>query len=392
MTAVADTEKSIARYEAFAKSDPHNPQLWLALGDLYHKVKRLDEALACFERADAESGGMPACKSRIASVHITRHNFADAEAVLRQLLRAEPGNSALLFNLALSLYYQRKWDDAFDTFSAALTQGLRSKETLAYLARTLHHQGKIREALEFCNQWVEQTNDAESGGYQALLEMDEGNMPRALELAQQVLARDPTNTDAAVVTGTHAFEEQEMADAERAFTDVLRREPDNGRAWLGLGLVRMYQQNHAEAITALEKAVEHMSDSSGTIVALGWACLANADQAGSERVFRKAIDVDRSFAEAHGGLASALALQARVRQAEEAIQIANRLDRHNFGAQFARMILLKIQGRAETAQRLLTNLLERSPAPDSKSLIEILRVYGAKQLKAAAPPNTKRPT
>ena len=389
MTLVAETDQSIARYESFVKMDPHNAQLWVALGDLYHKVKRLDEALASFERASQEAPDMPSAKSRIASVLITQHRFADAETVLRDLLRAEPDSPALHFNLALSQYYQRKWTDAFDNFSGALARGMRSNETYAYLARTLHFLGRMREALEFCNQWVVQAGDSASSGYRALLEMDEGNMARAVELAREVLERDPTNTDAAVVTGTHAVENQEMLEAERAFEDVLKREPDNGRAWLGLGMVRMYHQKHADAIGALEKAIEYMPDSSGTIVALGWAHLVNRDLAASERAFRHAVDVDRGFAEAHGGLASAFALQVKVDAAEQSIAVANRLDRNNFGAQFARSVILKIQGRGETAQRIIAGLLERAPAPDAKSLIEQIRLYGAKQLKAGAVPNSK---
>jgi tetratricopeptide (TPR) repeat protein len=262
---------------------------------------------------------------------------------------------------------------------------------LAYLTRTLHHLGNTREAIELCSQWVEQAKSSASNGYLALLEMDDGNMPRAQELAQQVLARDPENNDAAVVVGTWSVEAQEMEQAERLFEGILHRQPNNPRAWLGLGLVRMYQQKHSEAIPALERAGQLMPRNVGTIVALGWAHLAARDVVNAEKVFHDAVAADHNFAEAHGGLASALALQAKVKEAQTAALVANRLNSANFGAKFAQSVLLTIHGKTGAAQRLLSHVLEHAPTPDSKTLIEHLRLYGARQLKSGHSATPRQP-
>lgn len=391
MTTLAETEQSIARYERYVNSDPHNALLWLNLGDQYHKGGRFDEAIASYERAQIESPESSAARSRIASVYISQHRFDQAEQLLLGFLAQKDGDVALIYNLGLTQFYQEKWDAAYESFSRALALGLRSDDNLAYLTRTLHHLGKTREAIEFCNQWAEQANNSASSGYLALLEMDDGNMPRARELAQQVLARDPSNNDAAAVVGTWSVEEQEMEQAEGLFNAILSRQPNNPRAWLGLGLVRMYQQKHSEAIPALERAVQLMPTNVGTIVALGWAHLAARDAVTAEKTFRNAVNTDHNFAEAHGGLASALALQVKVKEAHTAAQIADRLDPANFGAKFAQSVLLTIHGKNEVAKRLLSRVLEHAPAPHSKPLIEHLRLYGARQLKSTQPETPKQP-
>jgi tetratricopeptide (TPR) repeat protein len=384
-------ELSIAKHESYIKADSHNALLWLALGDLYHQAARFEEAVAAFERSLIESPERSAARGRIALVRISQHRFSEAEAILLDLVRAEPESAALLYNLGLAQFYQDKWREAQQSFDRALSLGLTTRDNLAYLTRSLHHLGQMREAIEFGNRWLGEAQDDQSKAYLALLEMDDGNMPRANELAQDVLTRDPENLHASTVAGAYSVERQDMEAAEKFFGNVLRREPENPRAWLGLGLVRLYQQKHAEAIPALERAVSLMPDNSGTIVALGWARLAAKDARGAEKTFREAIAVDRNFAEAHGGLASTLALQVRVDEAQQEIRLAHRLDPANFGGSFAQAVLLKIRGKDELATELLAKVLQQAPAADAQPLIEHLRIYGAKQLPKTPPPRSHGP-
>ena len=382
---------SIDRHESYVRADPGNALLWVTLGDLYHRAGRLEEALASFERSQLEAPDSPAAKSRIASVRISQHRFSDAERVLGELLRQEPENPALLYNLGLAQFYQDKHREAQANFDRALALGLKTRDNLAYLTRSLHHLGKTREAIGFCEQWLTQAPGEEAKAYLALLEMDDGNMARAHQLAQEVLSRDSENLNASTVAGSYSVEQQDMEAAEKHFGRIVGRQPQNGRAWLGMGLVRLYQQKHAEAIGALTEAVRLMPDNSGTIVALGWAKLASRDARAAERTFREAVAVDRNFAEAHGGLASALALQGRADEAQQEVKLANGLDRMNFGGRFAQSVLFKIRGSAEAATELLVKLMEQAPAPDSKPLIEHLRTYGVKHLPKTPPAKPEGP-
>jgi tetratricopeptide (TPR) repeat protein len=384
-------QASIDRHESYVRADPGNALLWVTLGDLYHRAGRLEEALASFERSQLEAPESPAARSRIASVRISQHRFSDAERVLGELLEQEPGNPALLYNLGLAQFYQDKHRAAQASFDRALALGLKTRDNLAYLTRSLHHLGKTREAIGFCEQWLAQAPGEEAKAYLALLEMDEGNMARAHQLAQEVLSRDPENLNASTVAGSYSVEQQDMEAAEKYFGRIVERQPQNGRAWLGMGLVRLYQQKHAESIPALTEAVRLMPENSGTIVALGWAKLASRDARAAERTFREAVAVDRNFAEAHGGLASALALQGRADEAQQEVKLANGLDRMNFGGRFAQSVLFKIRGNAEAATELLVKLMEQAPAPDSKPLIEHLRTYGVKHLPKTPPAKPEGP-
>ena len=383
METAKDLEQAIQRYEGYIKADAQNPLLWLNLGDLYHKAARFDQAIACYERCLLHQPGHAPARSRLASVMISLHRFDQAEKFLKELLKNGESDPALSHNLGLALFYQDRWPEARQCFADALAHGLKTAANFAYLSRSLHHMGMAAEALEACRSWAELAGDQDSKAYLALLEMDNGNMALARELALAVLAESPDHVDANVVAGSSSVERQEMRQARDQFLTVLRQQANHGRAWLGLGLVHLYEQEYPQAIEALEKAVRLMPDNPGTIVALAWARLAAKDAAGAEQTFHHAIRVERNFAESHGGLAAALALQNKVDQAKEEIRIATRLDPANFGGVFAKTILLKLEGKDRVATELLAKLLQQAPADGAPALIDHILTYMNKK-----PPQT----
>jgi len=390
-----DVAAAIARYESYVKADAQNPLLWINLGELYHRVSRHEEAIACFERCLHDHPNYHSARSHLARVLISQHRFADAEQLLRGLLSDQDQDQShdpnLLYNLGLSLYYQRRWPEAESTFTLAQRHGLATPDSYAYLARCRHYAGDLVQAAALCQRWIDTARDAQSLGYMALLQMDQGHMAEAQRIAEEVLAEAPDNTHAGLVAGTTAMEAQDIETACRQFEQILAREPDNARAWLGVGLARLYQQRHEDSIQALQRALELIPDSTGIAVTLGWARLAHRDLKGAEHEFLRAVDIDHNFGEAHGGLASALALQSRIDEAQPAIRRAVRLDSHGFGAAFARTVILKIQGRHDAATDLLARVLQHSPRADSKSLLEHLELFSRKHPPSNPSPAPARP-
>jgi tetratricopeptide (TPR) repeat protein len=378
MSSASEIEQSIARYEAYVRADARNPLLWLNLGELYHRASRLDEAIACFERCAHDHPEYASARSHLARVLISQHRFADAQRMLEALLEGTGRDPNLLYNLALSLYYQKNWAAAEPLFLEARKLGVDAPECFAYLARCRHYAGDMSAAMDWCQRWVDASKDTHSRGYLALLAMDSGQLADAQRLATEVLAESANDTNANLVVGTGSIEAQEIEQACRHFELVIAREPDNPRAWLGVGLARLYEQRHQEAVTALRKALDLLPDSVGIAVTLGWALLASRDARGAERTFRQAIEIDRGFGEAHGGLAATLALQRQIDEAQQCIRRAERLDPAGFGAAFARMVVLKAQGQHDAATDVLAQALQRAPRPDAKSLIEQIQLFARK--------------
>lgn len=361
-------QTEIARFEAFLQADPANPHLLRELGERLHHAGRLDEALACFRQITALTPDSAIARSRIASVYLSQGQFGEASTALAELIAGGDTSPALQHNLGLALYYQDRYADAALAFQAAQAGGITDAANAKYLAHCLHHEGELDAAAAACEQWVQAADGPESKGYLSLLAFDQGERARAGALASAVLDEQPDSIDANAVAGSLALEEQQMDVASRCFARILSQRQDNGRAWLGMGLTYLHAEQHSQAIDAMSRASTCMPGHAGTLVALGWTRLNAGDAAGAEVEFRRAIGADRNFAETHGGLAAALVHLQRIDEAKQAITVANKLDARNFGAIYARAAMLKLDGEASLADRLVMRALQQSALEGTPSL------------------------
>lgn len=370
MASIEQLQNQIQRFSSFLQLDPDNTALLLEMGELYHRAGRHEDALTYLVRLLELDPGSVVAQSRIASVYLAQHRFAEASAILEGLAAAGERGAALDHNLGLALFFQERYEEAAQRFAAARDAGLDSATNAKFLAYCLHHEGDLEGANAACEAWV--AGDAGPAGraYLALLSFDGGDRERARELAMQVLQEAPDSADANTVAGTLALEDQDIDGASAHFDTVLAQDPVNGRALLGYGLTRLHRDDHAGAIAALSKASAEMPGNSGIAVALGWTLLTGGKPAAAEIRFRIAIEDDRSFAEAHGGLASALVHLGRLDEARQAIAVANKLDRNNFGAVYAQAALLKLEDRSDLADRLIARALERAPVDGGPTLLQ----------------------
>ena len=371
--------QSIQRYEQYAQADPGNVLLQINLGDLHHEAGHFADAIACYERCLAREPENKTARSRLASVMISQHRFQEAEKTLRGVISGGQPDPVLLHNLGLTLYYQTRWSDARQCFADAAASGLNVPDNFAYLAKTLHHLGSMREAIDACQRWVDLARDLSSKSYMALLHMDANDVATGRAFAVEVLRENPDDVDANVVAGAYSMERQAADEARTYFETALRLDRENGRAWLGLGLVHLYDREHDKAIDALENAARIYPDNPGIVVTLGWAKLIAKDAIGAERVFEQALRVDRNFSESHGGLAAALAFQGKLDRAQGEINLAKRLDPKSFGADIARTAVLAAQGSQQAATDVFARMLERSPQSGVAPLIEQLKIYAARK-------------
>ena len=371
-----DTD-TIARYERFRQADPGNAELRLALGDLYHRAGRLDEALATFREGLAVNERVTALRSREASVLISLHRFAEAEASLRPLVQADPGNASLQHNLGLTLYHQHQFEAAREAFDAARANGGTEvePETWAHLAYSSHQVGDMAQARSAATRWAELAPSGRAEGYLSLVELDCLDYAGAYQRARETLKTAPDNVDANVVSGVEALELQEMERADAHYTRASTLEPDNPRAWVGVALVRLYREEHARAIEAFERALALAPRDTGTLVALGWTHFALKDYPAAEAVFRRAVALERNFGEAHGGLASALVMQNRRDEARATIAVARRLAPTGFGHIYAKAVLLGLEGKQELGAKLVDRAIEQPSRPGLPSLLDQARVF-----------------
>jgi tetratricopeptide (TPR) repeat protein len=372
----------IERYRRYLAYDPDNSLLWINLADLYHQSGRQAEATECYEKCLEIEPDNHIALSRLANQWITDKAYHKAEAALHNLLKEEPANSILHYNLGITLYAQQCWPEALGAFQEAQQAGYDNANCRGYLTKCLHQNDKLEEALEAANHWLELSPGPDVEGYIALLEMDSGSLPEARKRAESVLEQNPNNQDASAILGFCHLEDQQIDVAEQYFSSILTLNPDNPRGLQGQGLIYLHQHRYEQAITTFEKLNKLSPNHPETMIALGWCYLINGELTAAETIFRQLIALDDDQSEAHGGLACALLYQQKELQAGQEITHALAIDQNCFSAIYAKSILLTTQGTPDQGIELLAERLQSPLQAGGEPLIQsILKLIQQQSLK-----------
>lgn len=230
-------------------------------------------------------------------------------------------------------------------------------------ARSLHHLGHRAEAIDALQAHPEAiADDAEANGVLALLLYDQGRTQEAREHVDAALARDPAQIEALLTLGSMQSDVLDLEAARASFDAIVRVEPSCGRAWLGLALLNLRELRFEQATHDAAEAAIHLSEHIGTWHVLAWANILLGDLDGARAALERALEIDRNFAETHGGLAVIAALQGREADARGASRRALRLHPQSLAAKLAEVVLVRRAGREAEAKRLLESLLSQ-PLP-----------------------------
>ncbi len=377
-----ELQMKIQRFESFIKIDPSNINLAIDLADLYVEDLRFEDALSCLQQVQTHAAFNLKIQVRLADLFLGQSRYAEAEKVYETLLEHGENDPVLHHNFALALFYQSQFERSLEHLNAAHDLGFCEANQWKYLAYCRHHLFQMEGATDACKNWIITSNGSlESRAYMCMLAFDSNLSDDARKFAEDVLKEDPDNVSANTVLGSLALEENEIDQAHLYFAKATPDPKNSGRAWLGQGLAYLYDDHKNEAISALSEATRKMPEHAGTVIALGWTLLSSSDFIGAEKSFRRAVEIDRNFAESHGGLASALVHLNRLEEAKAAIAIADKLNKANFGAIYAKAFLLKLNGREDASTMLISRALERSPSDGSPPLIDHLRSFLSRQAK-----------
>jgi len=391
MATEEEIQGQIARLQSYLQMDPENIPLQLDIADLQHSAGQFMEAERSFNHVLTKQPGHEVASARLANVFISQLRFGEAEGILRSLTVDSAEAPVLNHNLGIALVYQNRWEEALEALQRASEGGVVDAENSFFKAYCLANLERREEAMVMAASALDDNVDDYLRGKVGLFQLEMGAIDLAAKTCEKLIQRQPRNIDANVVMASWNLEQQEIDSAERQINIVLDQAPNNPIALLGRALVQMYNQQTVKAIATFERTLALTPRAVGTWVALAWAHYANNDLVKAEAVFKKTLEIDRTFGEAHGGLAVIYALTARVEEARAAIARAKGLNQNSFGAAFAVSILLQQEGKAEVGARILTAAFRKSPVEDGLTVFEALRKYLQRQADvrggAKPPPN-----
>lgn len=369
MTQSESIRNRLDRYEEYVRADPANPLLLGDAFDLALAAGELDDAERYIGQALAQWPDDMYFLNRSAQLHAARKNWAAAESVLGELCARYPDHAGLSISLASIYYHTERYEETRAMLERLLAQGELVAEGYPLLLRSLHRLNDLPAAVKIIDSHRESVaGQTETIGVAALIFLDAGDFANAASWSELALQHDPSSSEGLVTAGMVALARQDIGTAEALLSRALRVRPQEGRVWSSLGLVSLLRQDFDQARQQLERATVLMPDHIGTWHVLGWVYIFRGDAAAGERIFRHALAMDRNFGESHGGLAVTLAIQSKREEAEEEVQIAQRLDPRSLSAHYASALLRGDIADRERFTVLARRVLSATEAPGGGDL------------------------
>jgi len=216
---------------------------------------------------------------------------------------------SLLFNLAVVLENQGRFDQAMEKYRACLDLDPTHAVARSNLGRLLNRQGRFAEA---------------SREFSLALRANPGHVPAMVGLGEALRMQG------------------RLAEALEQFSRATATDPGSAPAWNRLGVALSQQKRYAEAEAALRKGVELDPRNAEHQVDLGYTLLfvGKYDAAGS--AFRAGLDLRADDARARNGLAAVLTEKGRLDEAERLFNQSLQADPRD---PFARQGLAEIERR-----------------------------------------------
>lgn len=361
------------RLQSYIAADPENLALIADAASAALDEGRSADAVAMVDRHALIAPLTPHLVNLLGLAALSEGRDADAAALFRSLLEAAGDDTGLRFNLAWALGRQGHHQDVV----ALVGQGRDHAPTATLAVRALHHLGRLDEALALGDAWDDAEGDAELWGALATVAVDAEDLERTARWAQ----RGRGSVDGMSALGVLSMGETRKEEARAWFERALAAKPDSARALMGLGSVLLEEGRTQEAARRFDAAAEIFGDHLGTWIAAGWAWLLAGEMAIARQRFERALALDDTFGEAHGGLAVLAVTQGRTDEATHRADVALRLDRKGLGGTLAQTLLLELKGDSATAERMRDIALNRPVGMGGQTIAQRLALAAGRRAK-----------
>jgi tetratricopeptide (TPR) repeat protein len=303
----------------------------IELARLYNDAGRPDAAVNAYLLALQVSPGSSAAAFELGETYAARGNYAEAERLLTQALRADTGNVEA--RLALADLYQGPLEDpqrAEREYRQALSEGVNDVEELTKIGEAALAVGNTGQAIDaFTDAVALDPNNALLHHRLGQAYFRANRLPAAAEQENTALGLtgDPQlQAEALTTLGDVARLSGDLAGATANYARALQLNPNLIAPELGLGLVAVGQGNWGVAASYFQTAVAKPGGNDDPMAQfwLGEARLRQGDTFGAATAYTRALELQTTFPEAQLGLAQLQYSQGDLQAALDTVGVAVR--------------------------------------------------------------------
>jgi len=301
------------------------------------------------------------------------------------------------FESGKKYYEQKKYQEATIQLMNAVRNDPRHQEARLLLSRVLVATGNLTGAAGQLRALLEYYPDDPKGN------LELGNLyliggrsnpeyfRQAQELAKKVLARDPNNVDALILSGTAQAGLKDLEASVDTLEKASSLDPQNPRALINLGAAQAVKKDFAGAEKSLIKAHEANPKDSRAALALADYYLFSKDPAKAEAAFKEALAINPADRDTYIQAAQFYFQQKRFDEVEKVLQsaqdrisddptpsltMANSYEMQNRPADVRKLLLdlkTKFPQNIAVAAKLAANLIPDQPDKARPEIDQVIR-------------------
>ncbi|RKH74363.1 tetratricopeptide repeat protein, partial [Corallococcus sp. AB032C] len=368
-----DIPNAVATLTKVLEKDPKSAKAHHALGDLYQAQGKADEAAKAYAEALAADPQHAASAVELAAVEllVRKSNIEQGAQAVESALKLQdalgPAERARALGLkGMALFQQFKPKEAEAELKEALKANPDSDFIKSQLAQVLRSQRDYDGALPLYASLAKEDKDNLGfvDGHITALVMT-GKMQDALTAVEAASKSFPNEARIAYLYGRIEDALDKPTEAEGHFKRANAADAKLVDAGLYLGRLYLRQHRNADARGLLEAAAQQAPEHAGVHAGLGELALAENNSLLAQQEFDRAVQLDPNLADAHLGLSRVALLNGDATRAETEANRALELDPHLLkdGRLQRGLVLWRLHRLDEAAAEL-----EKAKAEDPRSI------------------------
>jgi len=376
-------DESQHEFLAVTTALPTDPVPHLYLGLAAFGQRRYPAARVHFDKAGALALDNPETLPAVVETYLQTRDRSVPSRVVHHMVEAQNPDLDLLSRIGELLLQHGDYDLAALTLERLTSARLESAEAWRMLAAAYAGQNKPEPAYRAYSRAVEAApNAAEPYVELAEFASSHGNNDYAGQVVEQGLRQLPRSPELLFEKGILLALKGDRSGAEASFKEASRAKPAWNLPWMALGVTQLESGDAKQAIATLKKARDaDPSDPRGHYLyatALSKEAGPDAGKGRSEAMgaLRKATELDPNDSRSYALLGQLQLAAGETAGAEAELRTALKIEPENTTALYQLGLLLRKQGKAEEAHRVLDKFekVKAQKHAEEESLVQILKV------------------
>ena len=318
-------------YDTLAKAAGNSYMLYYNLAGICYGLKRYDEALDAYKKAQELSG-------------------PDA-----------PGRKDIYFNMGNTYYMLGKYEHAEKSYEKAIAAGYSGSDAGENLSFACIRSGDTEKGIETLKNITAAGNDYRAAFILGKLLIEAGKLEEAEKTLRDAVKLQTDSIEARGELGRVLVLLQKPGDALQIFEEIIRINPEHFQAWNSKANVCGKLERWKEAVAAYKEAVRLKPESYSCLYNMAIALEETGDHVSAIDAYKAAISLNPDFTDAYNNLGIALSSLGRREEALEVYSEAIRRKPEEFSLYFNMGMCLFEEGRYTQAAAAYRNALDIKP-------------------------------